>query len=94
MSRSSEGEQKSGDGEQRSDHDEPTDPEMPTLTEDPLPPGGGDPRQDEEAGTTHRNTNATGTEVPGVDPTGWTYVRTTDGRTGGNETETQSSESI
>ena len=47
MSESSGGERKSGDGYQ----DEPTDPEMPRLTEDPLPPGGGDPRQEEAEDT-------------------------------------------
>ena len=43
MTESSGGERKSGDGDQ----DQTTDPEMPTLTEDPLPPDGGDPRQEE-----------------------------------------------
>ena len=43
MTESSGGEWKSGDGDQ----DQTTDPEMPTLTEDPLPPDGGDQRQEE-----------------------------------------------
>ena len=36
--------------EAATDHVVPTEPEMPAPTEDPLPRGGGDPRQDEEAG--------------------------------------------
>ena len=67
MTDSSGGERKSGDDDQGNT----TDPEMPPLVEDPVPPDGGDPRQDEEGDTSA----AVPRTVNGRRHLGWTRLR-------------------